>query len=76
MSLGPLRNSNVGLSRSAQKTGWRPLGSTGETLAAALTPEIISALQDFVEAGKSASQAAKHLGTGRSTAYKEISETI
>ena len=42
----------------------------------ALTPEIISALQDFVEAGKSAPQTAKHLGIGRSTAYKVIDEAI
>ena len=39
-------------------------------------PEIISALQDFVEAGKSAPQTAKHLGIGRSTAYKVIDEAI
>ena len=39
-----------------------------------LQPETISALQDLVEAGKSISQAAKHLGIGRSTAYKVISE--
>ena len=36
--------------------------------------ETISALQDLVEAGKSVSQAAKHLGIGRSTAYKVINE--
>ena len=29
-----------------------------------LQPETISAMQDFVEAGKSVSQAAKHLGIG------------
>ena len=40
-----------------------------------LQPETISALQDLVEAGKSVSQAAKHLGIGRSRAYKVISET-
>ena len=40
-----------------------------------LQPETISALQDLVEAGKSVSQAAKHLGIGRSTAYKVINET-
>ena len=34
----------------------------------------ISALQDLVGAGKSVSQAAKHLGIGRSTAYKAIRE--
>ena len=39
-----------------------------------LQPETISAPQDLVEAGKSISQAAKHLGIGRSTAYKVISE--
>ena len=39
-----------------------------------LQPETISALQDLVEAGKSVSQAAKHLGIGRSTAYKAINE--
>ena len=37
-----------------------------------LPPETISALQDLVGAGKSVSQAAKHLGIGRSTAYKAI----
>ena len=37
-----------------------------------LQPETISALQDLVEAGKSVSQAAKHLGIGRSTAYRVI----
>ena len=37
-----------------------------------LPPETISALQDLVEAGKSVSQAAKHLGIGRSTAYRAI----
>ena len=41
---------------------------------AALQPKTISARQDLVEAGKSVSQAAKHLGIGRSTAYKAISE--
>ena len=40
-----------------------------------LQPETISALQDLVEAGKSVSQAAKHLGIGRATAYKIISKT-
>ena len=39
-----------------------------------LQPETIPALQDLVEAGKSVSQAARHLGIGRSTAYKVISE--
>ena len=39
-----------------------------------LQPETISALQDLVEAGKFVSQAAKHLGIGRSTAYKAINE--
>ena len=39
-----------------------------------LQPETISALQDLVEAGKSVSQAAKYLGTGRSTAYKIINK--
>ena len=39
-----------------------------------LQPETISTLQDFVESGKSVLQAAKHLGIGRSTAYKVISE--
>ena len=39
-----------------------------------LQPETISALQDLVEAGKSVSQTAKHLGIGRSTAYKVINE--
>ena len=39
-----------------------------------LQPETISALQDLVESGKSVLQAAKHLGIGRSTAYKVISE--
>ena len=39
-----------------------------------LQPETISALQDLVEAGKSVSQVAKHLGIGRSTAYKVINE--
>ena len=37
-----------------------------------LPPETVSALQDLVGAGKSVSQAAKHLGIGRSTAYKAI----
>jgi hypothetical protein len=37
-----------------------------------LQPETISALQDLVSAGKSVAQAAKHLGIGRSTAYKAI----
>ncbi len=40
-----------------------------------LQPATISALQDLVGAGKSVSQAAKHLGIGRSTAYKAIRET-
>ena len=40
-----------------------------------LKPETISALQDLVGAGKSVSQAAKHLGIGRSTAYKLINTT-
>lgn len=39
-----------------------------------LQPATISALQDLVGAGKSVSQAAKHLGIGRSTAYKAIKE--
>ncbi|OSP53802.1 recombinase family protein [Pseudoruegeria sp. SK021] len=39
-----------------------------------LQPETISALQDLVNAGTSVSKAAKHLGIGRSTAYKVISE--
>ena len=39
-----------------------------------LQPETISALQYLVEAGKSVSQAAKHLGIDRSTAYKVINE--
>ena len=39
-----------------------------------LLPETISALQDLVEAGKSVSQAAKHIGIGRSTATRQ-SET-
>lgn len=39
-----------------------------------LQPETISALQDLAGAGKSVSQAAKHLGLGRSTAYKAIKE--
>lgn len=37
-----------------------------------LQPETISALQDLVSAGKSVAQAAKHLGIGRSTAYKVV----
>lgn len=37
-----------------------------------LQPETISALRDLVSAGKSVAQAAKHLGIGRSTAYKVI----
>jgi DNA invertase Pin-like site-specific DNA recombinase len=37
-----------------------------------LPPATISALQDLVGAGKSVSQAAKHRGIGRSTAYKAI----
>jgi len=37
-----------------------------------LQPETISALQKLVKAGTSVSQAAKHLGIGRSTAYKAI----
>jgi DNA invertase Pin-like site-specific DNA recombinase len=40
-----------------------------------LQPATISALQDLVGAGKSVSQAAKHLGIGRSTAYKAIRES-
>ena len=41
-----------------------------------LTPATISALRDLVGAGKSIPQAAKHLGIGRSTAYKALqSET-
>ena len=41
-----------------------------------LQPETISALQDLVSAGKSVAQAAKHLGIGRSTAYKAIRKTV
>ena len=37
-----------------------------------LPPETISALRDLVGAGKSVSRAAKHLGIGRSTAYKAL----
>jgi DNA invertase Pin-like site-specific DNA recombinase len=37
-----------------------------------LPPATISALQDLVGAGKSVSQAAKHLGIGRLTAYTVI----
>lgn len=37
-----------------------------------IPPETISAFQDLISAGKSVSQAAKHLGIGRSTAYKII----
>ena len=37
-----------------------------------LPPETISALQELAGAGKSVSQAAKHLGMGRSTAYKAM----
>ena len=37
-----------------------------------LPPETISTLQVLVEAGKSVSQAAKHLGIGKSTAYRAI----
>ena len=37
-----------------------------------LQPETIPALQDLIGAGKSVAQAAKHLGIGRSTAYKAI----
>ena len=40
-----------------------------------LNNETISALQDLVGAGKSISQAAKHLGIGRSTAYKALKKT-
>ncbi len=40
-----------------------------------LQPATISALQDLVGAGKSVAQAARHLGIGRSTAYKAIRET-
>ena len=36
---------------------------------------LLRGTQDLVEAGKSVSQAAKHLGIGRSTAYKVINET-
>jgi DNA-binding phage protein len=39
-----------------------------------MQPETVSALQDLVSAGKSVAQAAKHLGIGRSTAYKAIRE--
>ena len=39
-----------------------------------LQPETISALQDLDETGESVSQAAKHLGIGRSTTYKVINE--
>ena len=38
----------------------------------ALPSETISALKDLINAGKSVSKAAKHLGIGRSTAYKAI----
>ena len=37
-----------------------------------LPQETVSALQDLVSAGKSVAKAAKHLGIGRSTAYKAI----
>jgi len=37
-----------------------------------LPPETVPALQDLVSAGKSVSQAAKHPGIGRSTAYKAL----
>ncbi|MCY4319596.1 MAG: recombinase family protein [Alphaproteobacteria bacterium] len=37
-----------------------------------LREETVSALQDLVSAGKSVSQAARHLGIGRSTAYKAM----
>jgi len=37
-----------------------------------LPPETVLALQDLVSAGKSVSQAAKHLTIGRSTAYKAL----
>ncbi len=41
-----------------------------------LPPATISALRNLVDAGKSVPQAAKHLGIGRSTAYKALqSET-
>ncbi len=40
-----------------------------------LQSETISALQKLVAAGTPVSQAAKHLGIGRSTAYKAISES-
>ncbi len=40
----------------------------------ALEPDTISALRDLVDAGQSISQAAKHLGIGRSTAYRAIGE--
>ena len=40
-----------------------------------LQPETISALQKLVAARTSVSQAAKHLGIGRSTAYKAVSDT-
>ena len=39
-----------------------------------LQSETNSVLQDLVAAGKSVSLAAKHLGIGRSTAYKVINE--
>ena len=37
-----------------------------------LQPAIISVLRDLVEAGKFVSQAAKHIGVGKSTAYKAV----
>ena len=37
-----------------------------------LQQETVSAIQDLVSAGKSVSQAATHLGIGRSTAYRVI----
>jgi transposase len=40
-----------------------------------LPPEIISASQDLVVAGKYVVQAVKRLGIGRSTAYKVIRNT-
>ena len=45
------------------------------TLLRHLQPETISALQKLVAAGTSVSQAAKHLGIGRSTAYKAVTDT-
>lgn len=40
-----------------------------------LKPDTITALQNLVDAGMTAGQAAKQLGIGRSTAYRLIKET-